>query len=378
MDVSELTNKKILYVITKANWGGAQRYVFDLAIYARSKGYDVSVAYGTPGALSERLEAESIRTHHILSMGRDIKLGSDIQAYKELLTLFKAEQPEVVHVNSSKAGIVGALAARSAKIPHIIFTAHGWAFNEARPLLQKIIFKGIYALIIYLCTRTICVSRAVFRDMSWLPAIQEKSTIIHNGADRIALQSRIEARSALTNADKGGRWIGITAELHPTKRIEDAIDALAILLPSNPDLRLVVLGEGQNRAALEFKCKERGLTEHVTLAGFVPDAPSYLSAFDIFVLCSRTEGLAYALLEAGAAVLPVVATRVGGIPEIIEDGKTGLLIPALQPKELAAALKKLLDDPEYATQLGHTLSERVAADFSKERMCSKTLAVYSS
>jgi len=380
MDVSSPSPapQKVLYVITKANWGGAQRYVYDLATGASQRGYAVLVAYGVSGKLAERLAESGIRTVHVSGMGRDIKLGSDVRAYRALKELFQTEQPDIVHLNSSKAGLVGVLAARAAHVPQIIFTAHGWAFNEDRPWWQKIVLKLVYGLLIYASTRTICVSEAVARDMRWLPGARRKCSVVHNGSDAVALKSRTEARALLAPHAANAPWVGMLAELHPTKRIEDAIDAIAALLPSYPDLRLVVLGEGEERAALEFRIQERGLVGHVVLAGFIPDGPTYLSAFDIFILPSRTEALGYALLEAGNAHLPAVATRVGGIPEILEDGHTGLLVAPLNPKQLAAAIKTLLDDPAYAKKLADALGERVATEFSKERMLSKTLAIYSS
>lgn len=381
MDVSEpapVSSKKILYVITKANWGGAQRYVYDLATSLAQDGNEVAVAYGTPGKLAERLLETGIRTLQVPGMGRDIDAGSDLRAYRELKQIFEDEQPDVVHLNSSKAGLVGVLAARAARVPRIIFTAHGWAFNEKRPWWQKFILGLVYGFIIYASTRTICVSHAVARDMWWLPGAWWKCVVIHNGSDMVTLKERAEARASLAPHAAEARVIGMLAELHPTKRIEDAIEAIALLLPSYPDLRLVVLGEGEERAALEFLIRERGLTGHVILTGFVADGPSYLSAFDMFVLCSRTEALGYAILEAGNANLPVVATHVGGIPEIITDGETGLLVPALKPAQLAEAIKSLLEDPAYAKQLGDALNERVRTEFSKKQMVSETVEIYSS
>src|ERR1043166_2713598 len=120
-----MSKRKVLYVSRKANWGGAKRYVFDLATSLPKDEFDVAVAYGQPGRLAEELQKAGIKTHPILSLQRDVSLGVDIKSFFELYRLFKKERPDVVHLNSSKAGGVGALAARLAGIKNIIFTVHG-------------------------------------------------------------------------------------------------------------------------------------------------------------------------------------------------------------------------------------------------------------
>ena len=123
---------KILYVITKANWGGAQKYVYELATAMKERGHEVAVAYGTEGLLAERLGQAGIRTLPIGGLSRDIDAKAEVSAWRSLLSLIKEEQPDLVHVNSSKGGLA-LIAARIAGIRRIIFTAHGWAFN-AEPL----------------------------------------------------------------------------------------------------------------------------------------------------------------------------------------------------------------------------------------------------
>src|SRR3989338_8344245 len=150
---------RILYVITKANWGGAQKYVYDLATAAQAAGHDVAAAYGEPGLLTERLGTAGVRTMAIQALGRDVRLLRDLEAYRELRDLFMRERPDVVHVNSSKAGFTGALAARRAKVPRTIFTAHGWAFTEARSAPVRALFKLLQHLTLRFSTHGIAVSR---------------------------------------------------------------------------------------------------------------------------------------------------------------------------------------------------------------------------
>ena len=366
----------ILYLITKGNFGGAQRYVFELATAAQAAGHTVAVATGTSGTLTERLQAAGIRTLQVPGLVRDVSLGADLRTYRELVSLFERERPDIVHLNSSKAAGIGIVAARRAGVRRVIFTAHGWAFNEARPWWQRVVLKLIYAVIIYGSSRTICVSDAVRRDMAWLPFSTRKLALVRNGITPFDILPRDDARKRLVPETADTIWLGMLSELHPTKRIEDAIDALEHVRTTYENLALVVLGEGEQRAKLEQHARDRGVKKHVFLLGFVPDAPSYLRAFDIFLLPSRTEALSLALLEAGYASLPVVASGVGGIPEVIENHYTGLLVPPENAQDLAFSILSLLDDPDQARILGGNLHRRVLEDFMAERMVRETLALY--
>jgi glycosyltransferase involved in cell wall biosynthesis len=368
--------KKILFVITKATWGGAQRYVYDMAQGAQAAGYEVVVAYGEPGLMATKLADAGIRTIRIGAMARDIKGASDWRALKELRNVIRSERPDVVHVNSSKAAGLGALAARLERVPRIIYTAHGWAFNESRPWWQKLILRMAAEATIYLAHETICVSKAIKRDITPIAFANHKLVIIHNGIECAPLLTGTEARAALLPGHEDKKWIGMVSELHPTKRVVDAIDAFALLEKNYPETILVVLGEGEERQMLEDRIAKHGLADRVYLLGFVANGSQYLNAFDIFLHTSQSEALAYAVLEAGCARLPVVATKVGGIPEIIENGVSGLLVPAHSPASVASALEELLKNPERAEQLGAHLHAKVIRDFSQVEMIKKTLARY--
>jgi len=380
---------RILFAITKANWGGAQRYVYELAIAAKEKGYDVVVAYGTEGLLVQKLQTQGIRTIALSGVERDVALFSNeplrphtiIDSIKRewstlhtLIKLLKEERPDIFHVNSSKIGGLGAVAGRIARVPRIIFTAHGWAFNEHRPWWQKPLFRLLYTITLWLSHRTICVSEAVRRDMEFFPF--SHLSVVRHGITPPPLLARNEAREKLLPSMKEAYWLGMVAELHPTKRIEDVIDALAELSTSHPEAILVVMGEGELREKLTERIAHYGFENRVFLLGFVEDAPKYLHAFDIFVMPSRTEALGLALLEAGHAALPVVASRVGGIPEIVRHKETGLLVPKENPHALARALRALIEHPEDAKKYGEALHARVMEKFSKERMIEETFALY--
>lgn len=364
--------KKILFVITKANWGGAQRYVYDLAVAMKAAGHEPSVAYGVEGLLAERLQGAGIRTLPISTLTREIDAKSEWASFKSLLALIKEEKPDIVHVNSSKAGLA-ILAARLNGVQHVVFTAHGWAFNEKRPWHQKALFHCIYAVTVYLASVTICVSDAVRRDLSWL--LGARLITIRHGMDAPDFIDRDEARTNLLLGTEGF-WLGMVAELHPSKRVEDAIDALAELKDSHPELHLVVMGDGELKEWLQARAEHYGLTDRVHLLGFVADAPAYLKALDMFLMISRTEALGLALIEAGYAGLPVVAARAGGIPEVIKHKRTGILIPRENPHTLARAIRLLLESPEEMKTYGDALALDTKARFNKEGMIMKTLEAY--
>jgi glycosyltransferase involved in cell wall biosynthesis len=176
----------------------------------------------------------------------------------------------------------------------------------------------------------------------------------------------------------GSPVIGNVAALVPHKGQKDLIAAAAKVVRAVPDARFVILGEGELRPVLEQQVKSLGLERHVFLPGFRPDALSLQKSFDIFVMSSITEGLGSAMLDALACGVPVVGTRAGGIPEAIDHGRTGLLVKPHSPDELAAAIVRLLQDPELRARLGTAGRAHVESEFSVDRMVEGTLAVYQS
>ena len=383
--------KKILFVITKGNWGGAQRYVYDMALAMREHGYAVAVAHGTDGILVEKLAEAGVRTLPLPGVERDVALfeasgsglsirtffssiGREWKALGKLVDLLVEERPDILHVNSSKAGGLGALAGRLARVPRIIFTAHGWAFNERRPWWQKLMFQVLYAVTLWLSHKTICVSEGIRKDMRWLP--WGNLVVVKHGIDAPDFLSKSDARSTLLPNEQNRHWIGMLAELHPTKRVQDAIDAFAELHHSWPDTILVVMGGGELQEKLQERIAYWNLSDRIFLLGFTPDGARYLKALDLFLMPSRTEALGLALIEAGYAGLPSIATRVGGMPEIIRHKETGLLVPSENPHALARAIRLMLEHSEDAEKYGSELQKSVRDRFSKARMVEETLAVY--
>lgn len=373
--------KKILFVITKSNFGGAQKYVYDLARNLPAEQFEVAVTVGGTGSLVQKLKEQNIRVISTSSLSRDINTKSDLTAFFELLKILRKENPDVVHLNSAKAGGVGALAARIAGVPKIIFTAHGWAFNEDRPHYQRVIIKFFSWLTVFFSHQTIAVSDAIKRDTLWWPLVQDKVIVIKNGIAVPDFYSKNDARKILFSKTRiaippDANIISTIAELHKSKGLEYSINAFAKIATTNPSLYYFIIGEGSERASLEKSIKNHNLEERIFLVGFVENAACLLPAFDIFVLPSITEALGFVLLEAGLAKLPVVATRTGGIPEIVDGRTTGLLVEVKNSAALADALTKILSGGPTTKELGNNLHNKVIVEFSLSRAISETISLY--
>jgi len=295
--------KKILYVITKSNWGGAQHYVFDLATHLPKEQFDVEVALGGSGVLKEKLNAAGIKTISIPSLQRDISLFKEITSFFFLYKTFRTLQPDIVHLNSSKAGGIGALAARMAGVKNIIFTVHGLPEDEPRAAPARLLIKTATRMTLALCDVVITVSKDNQRRV-------HNSVLIYNGIGPITFGTGAKIRNAFP---AGAHITGTIGELNKNKNQQ----ALVEEAKHNPDMFVAIVGEGEDRAMLEKKIAEYGLVERVKLFGFLP-ASEALKGFDVFTLPSLKEGLPYVLLEARAAGLPIVANRVGGVGEALD------------------------------------------------------------
>lgn len=309
--------KKILFVITKYNWGGAKRYVYDLATNLPRDKFDVSATFGGTGEtdagtglLAERLKDAGVRTIFMKSFARDIGVFRDISAFFELLRMIKKEKPDVLNLNSSKAGGLGALAGRIAGVRRIIFTAHGFAYNEMRPHYQRVLIWILSWFTILFAHKVIVLSHY---ELERAPVIfsRRKMMVIHNGIDlQMPFGSGESIRNAFPPSVRITGTIGeLTKNKNQTALIEQARDKLGMYV--------AIVGEGEERRTLEDKIKKYNLAGRVKLFGFMP-ASEVLKGFDVFALPSLKEGLPYVLLEAKAAGLSIVANRVGGVGEILD------------------------------------------------------------
>jgi glycosyltransferase involved in cell wall biosynthesis len=223
----------------------------------------------------------------------------------------------------------------------------------------------------------ICASEAI-RAMLVADGVPAARTVtVHEGIDleRVAMAPPANLHEQLFLPHQAP-IVGNVAALVPHKGQRHLIEAAALVVRKVPDARFVIAGEGELRPTLERQIREHRLEKHVLLAGFRPDVLSLHKAFDIFVMSSITEGLGTSLLDAMAAGKPIVATATGGIPEVVVDGDTGILVPARNDAALADAIVRLLKDPALRERMGKAGRARAGQRFSAERMLKETLRVY--
>lgn len=375
----EQTKKKILLAITKSNFGGAQRYVYDIATHLDPSHFSVKVLAGGNGVLQEKLSEKHIPLITLPEMERDINILKECRSFFSLVALLKKERPDVLHLNSSKMGGLGSLAGRIAGVPHIIFTVHGWYFNENRPLFIKTLTYLLSWVTALLSHTIITVSKKDLAQGKKMPFVKHKMVLSYPGISPTPLLPRETARDELTDKKELHRddfWLGTIAEFTKNKNIPEMVRAVASFNKEHTQkiFFLIIGNSGEEKERVTSLIKTLNAEAYIIPVGFKPGAARLLSAFDGFILASQKEGLPYVLLEAGVAKLPVLASSVGGIPELIEDKNTGFLLTHIDHKSIEAGLVQLL---EATPNISEALYEKVHASFSLSKMISTIKTLYS-
>ena len=346
--------------IVEATTAGVGRHVTDLSAAMLRVGLDVKVACPAvrEGArhdtsLVDRLRAAGVPVC-IIPMRRKIHPAADLQAAKLLLNLIREQDPDVVHAHSSKAGVLGRLAARGARHrggrPVTIYTPHAFAFSGARTWRAHQLYRGIERWLGHHATDAlICVSRSEL-DQARCHAIAPpgRMALIENAIDVTrftGLVGPVAAKLAL-DLDPGRPVVGFVGRLTRQKGVSHFIEAARRVLAAGIGAQFLLVGEGAGERALRDQISANGLDHDVVLAGYQEEIPTVMAALDIFVLPSLYEGLPYTLMEAMAAGRPVIASRVGGNSDLIDEGENGLLVPPGDPAALAESLIWLLLAPQ--------------------------------
>jgi len=384
--------QKILYIITKSNQGGAQKNVYDLAVGLSQNNFDISVFAGGNGWLLDELSKKNIRAESLPFLARNINPVADISVLFHLIFLFKKERPDIIHLHSSKIGGIGALAARvynltakSYKLKaRIIFTAHGWAFNEKRFFIPRAFIWIASWVTVLLCDDIITITKKDTVQASSMPFISKsKIQYIPNGIGHIDFLPQSQAREILlgpklNQIPQSALWLGTISELTVNKGLTYALEAIAILKKDTtmPPFIFVIIGEGEEQAMLEKQIKTEYLSDTVFLIGHKKDAQTLLKAFNIFTLTSLKEGLPYVILEAGLAGLPILATNVGGIQDIIKNKESGLLIEPKNSDNMAKSLKILTAREDSQKSYEKKIHETIKQFFVLENMRKRTYNLY--
>jgi glycosyltransferase involved in cell wall biosynthesis len=350
--------RRILILVTLAEVGGAQTYVA-LLVPALVEQYDVTVAAWGPGPLRGAVEAAGARYVPLHHVRRAVSLWHDPLGLVELIRLCRRIRPDIVHANSSKAGILGRVAARIAGVPVRIFTVHGWAFAQYHGLASKL-YLWLDRLVRPLTTSFICVSQRT-RDAGIAARTcgRNETTVIPNAVDVAAAP-----RTALDGNPP--RVISVGRLKEP----KDFVGLVRVLTRVHAPFRAAIIGDGPDRGEVEAAAGE------VELLGERADVPAQLADSDVFALWSRSEGMPMSVAEAMAAGLPVVASDVGGVPELVQDGVTGLLVTSGDEAALAAALELLLQDRDLRRRLGAAGRERALDLFDVARFRAAHLQLY--
>jgi len=355
---------RILLLVTLAEVGGAQTYIAQL-VPALVAEYDVVVAAWGPGPLREAVEAAGARYVPLHYVRRPVSLWRDLRGLIELVQLCRRERPSVVHANSSKAGILGRIAARVAGVPVRVFTVHGWAFAQYHGAASAL-YLWLDRLVRPLTTSFICVSERT-RDVGVVAHTcgRNRTVVIRNAVDTAA------APHAALDGDPP-RVISV-GRLKEPKDFPGLVRTLGRI---NAPFRATIIGDGPDRVEIEASIDEAGAAGYVQLLGERDDVLAQLADSDIFVLWSHSEGLPMTVLEAMAVGLPVVASAVGGIPEVVQHGVTGLLVAAGDETALGHALERLLGDCETRLRLGAAGRARAVEQFDLRHFHAAHLELY--
>jgi glycosyltransferase involved in cell wall biosynthesis len=354
-----------LHIDTARTWRGGQNQVLLTVLGLRALGHRSMLVAHAAGELRQRAQ-EGLELIPLAP-----KTEMDLGAAWRLSRLVKQIQPDILHAHDPHAVATAALAlsmsTQLAKPP--LVAARRVDFHLKGNALSRWKYRQVDCFI--------CASEAVRRMLvaDGIPAA--RAVTVYEGIDLGHVEA---APSADLHADlwlpHNSPIVGNVAALVPHKGQRHFIEAAAIVVKKVPDARFVIAGEGELRPALERLIKDRHLEKHVFLAGFRPDILSVHKAFDVFVMSSVTEGLGTSLLDAMACGKPVVATTAGGMPEVVVDGRTGLLVPPRDHVAMADALVTLLRDPTMRAEMGAAGLARARAQFSAERMVQDTLDVY--
>jgi glycosyltransferase involved in cell wall biosynthesis len=354
-----------LHIDTARTWRGGQNQVLVTVLGLRALGHRTMLVAHAEGELRQRakegLDLVAIAPRNEMDLGAAWKLSR----------LLKKVQPEVVHAHDPHAVAMAAIALSMSTEPVTppLVASRRVDFHLKGSSLSRWKYRQVDCFI--------CASEAIREILiaDGVPAAQ--AVTVHEGIDleRVASAPPARLHEALW-LPHHAPIVGNVAALVPHKGQRHLVEAAALVVRRVPDARFVIAGEGELRPSLERQIREHRLEKHVLLAGFRPDVLSLHKAFDVFVMSSITEGLGTSLLDAMAAGKPVVATAAGGIPEVVADGETGLLVPPRDQHALADAIVRLLKEPALRERLGAAGLARARERFSAERMVRDTLAVY--
>lgn len=354
-----------LHIDTARTWRGGQNQVLLLVLGLRARGHRAVLVASQGGELRRRA-AEGL---DVIPLAPRTEM--DLGAAWKLSRVLRRLRPDIVHAHEAHAVAMGALALSlgSPEPRPRLVTSRRVDFHLKKNAFSRWKYRQVDC---FLCASSMIQSMLVNDGVP-----RERTAVVYSGIDasHVAAAPPLNVHAEFwlpTHAPV----IGNVAALVPHKGQRYLIDAAPLVIREIPDARFVIVGQGELESALQKQIRDHRLERHVILAGFRPDVLSLHKGFDVFVMSSVTEGLGTSLLDAMASARPIVATRTGGIPEVVEDGETGLLVPPRNPQALAHAIVRLLRDEPLRQRMAAAGLVRVRAHFSADRMVQQTLDVY--
>lgn len=364
---------KVLHIIGGGEFGGAEQHLLTLIKKIDRSEFDIHIACLFAEPLAALIAKEGFPAH-IFPMQSKL----DPKPVGKLASLIKREGFHIVHTHGVRANLMGRLAAKRAGVTHLVTTVHSaLAFDYKSQAVRWInrlcenATRGLTA-----CFITVCDKLAVELAAERVP--KEKIVTIHNGLELEKYNPGISGEHIRQEFAVSGDKIiiGIIARLHHVKGHACLLEALAQAVKKRPELLLLIVGTGPDRAMLAEKCRELQLENNVVFTGFRRDVPEILAALDFLVLPSLSEGLSLTIMEGMAMKKPVLATAVGGTPEIITHRVDGWLVPPADPQALAGGILELAGEPEKIRQMGQAARKTIEERFTADQMAAKTAAVY--
>ncbi len=376
---------KVLYIITRLDRGGSAEVVLDLCSRMKNRGHDVVLVYGKTIEpvvdLNEYTETSGVKLLKIDNLQREVSVFHDLKASLEVRKIIKNERPEIVRTHTSKAGIIGRWAAWKERIPVVVHTPHGHIFygyygkfiTRLFILLEKWAARRCHVI-------TTLTRKGLDDHVKAGIAPEMKFRIVPSGIDtrRFGMNKNIMENIRNETGLREGVVIGWVGRFEEVKDPLTFIKAAAIIskrVDDNKDIQFLMAGEGSLHGEIESSVRSFGIADRFVLTGEREDIHRIYPLMDVFVLSSINEGQGRVIIEAMASNIPVVATDVGGVGEIVHDNETGLLVPPSNPERLAESILKVVNDDELKRKLVSENSKQIQS-FDIETMVDKFEEIY--
>ncbi|MFH1742570.1 MAG: glycosyltransferase family 4 protein [bacterium] len=368
---------KIVRIIARLNIGGPAIHVVLLSAGLDTERYETVLVKGreseTEGDMMAFAQQRGVEPVIINRLGRDLNPISDLATLWRVYRLLRRERPDIVHTHTAKAGTLGRIAARLAGVPVVIHTFHGHVLSGYFGPFKTRLFTAIERLLARWSNAIISVSETCRRDLLTLGiADKEKMVTIPLGLELDRFPERVPQRAGQFRKRFGippdAPIVSHVARMVPIKRHDVFLRAIPMVLREKPDVRFALVGDGETRPALEDLARDLQLDNRLIWTGFIEEQELIYADMDLLVLTSDNEGLPVAVIEALASARPVIATRVGGVPELITDGVNGYTVEPNNPEQLAEALLKALSNMDRLREMGRAGQQKVLERYNHRRL----------